>query len=443
MDENGKVRPNCANAANPYHVCGAYCLEKIADGKGYKEKDKKILDNRYGIKEVVRNKRTDDGGRSQPNCPKASNPYHECNDNCTKRSSKANIQGVRKESGSKFIDDSRSFDRKKKGSESQPKSPRALEITPALGAIYHGDPNSLESHLYREKLEAENAESFSSFEQHPEEICSQEQSFDKAQIQYSQPLPMSGKIMSPGDTATKFKGEKIQISPKVSSDASTEDGREDVTSSAFSFTGITQALEESDKEDNKSIISESCVSVGKYHVKESISSTLQSIFDKYGDIAANCQLESSSMRAYYLECLCAVVQELQSTPFNELTKSKVKEIFAVLKDVESANIDVSWLRALLNEISEAINLASQRQTFEAKKVKYESSLESVKNELESRMENLSQKEKEAADAREKVAEIKARLDDMEHECSQLDKTISSIASINEKFQGKSLVDELL
>ncbi|TYI49479.1 hypothetical protein E1A91_D12G037700v1 [Gossypium mustelinum] len=443
MDENGKVRPNCANAANPYHVCGAYCLEKIADGKGYKEKDKKILDNRYGIKEVVRNKRTDDGGRSQPNCPKASNPYHECNDNCTQRSSKANIQGVRKESGSKFIDDSRSFDRKKKGSESQPKSPRALEITPALGAIYHGDPNSLESHLYREKLEAENAESFSSFEQHPEEICSQEQSFDKAQIQYSQPLPMSGKIMSPGDTATKFKGEKIQISPKVSSDASTEDGREDVTSSAFSFTGITQALEESDKEDNKSIISESCVSVGKYHVKESISSTLQSIFDKYGDIAANCQLESSSMRAYYLECLCAVVQELQSTPFNELTKSKVKEIFAVLKDVESANIDVSWLRALLNEISEAINLASQRQTFEAKKVKYESSLESVKNELESRMENLSQKEKEAADAREKVAEIKARLDDMEHECSQLDKTISSIASINEKFQGKSLVDELL
>ncbi|KAK8263372.1 hypothetical protein V6Z11_D12G037600 [Gossypium hirsutum] len=443
MDENGKVRPNCANAANPYHVCGAYCLEKIADGKGYKEKDKKILDNRYGIKEVVRNKRTDDGGRSQPNCPKASNPYHECNDNCTQRSSKANIQGVRKESGSKFIDDSRSFDRKKKGSESQPKSPRALEITPALGAIYHGDPNSLESHLYREKLEAENAESFSSFEQHPEEICSQEQSFDKAQIQYSQPLPMSGKIMSPGDTATKFKGEKIQISSKVSSDASTEDGREDVTSSAFSFTGITQALEESDKEDNKSIISESCVSVGKYHVKESISSTLQSIFDKYGDIAANCQLESSSMRAYYLECLCAVVQELQSTPFNELTKSKVKEIFAVLKDVESANIDVSWLRALLNEISEAINLASQRQTFEAKKVKYESSLESVKNELESRMENLSQKEKEAADAREKVAEIKARLDDMEHECSQLDKTISSIASINEKFQGKSLVDELL
>lgn len=492
MDENGKVRPNCANAANPYHVCGAYCLEKIADGKGYKEKDKKILDNRYGIKEVVRNKRTDDGGRSQPNCPKALNPYHECNDNCTQRSSKANIQGVRKESdnhngikqselrkkkggegrvhqncgkasnpyhecdencfnrsteakkesGAKFIDDSRSFERKKKGSESQPKSPRALEITPALGAIYHGDPNSLQSHLYREKLEAENAESFSSFEQHPEEIRSQEQSFDKAQIQYSQPLPMSGKI-SPGDTATKFKGENIQISPKVSSDASTEDGREDVTSSAFSFTGITQALEESDKEDNKSIISESCVSVGKYRVKESISSTLQSIFDKYGDIAANCQLESASMRAYYLECLCAVVQELQSTPFNELTKSKVKEIFAVLKDVESANIDVSWLRALLNEISEAINLASQRQTFEAKKVKYESSLESVKKELESRMENLSQKEKEAADAREQVAEIKARLDDMEHECSQLDKTISSIASINEKFQGKSLVDELL
>ncbi|KAE8659448.1 GCIP-interacting family protein isoform 1 [Hibiscus syriacus] len=147
------------------------------------------------------------------------------------------------------------------------------------------------------------------------------------------------------------------------------------------------------------------------------------------ETAANCRLESASMRAYYLECLCAVIQDLQFTSFKQLTKAKIKEIFAVLKDVESANIDVSWLRVPLNEISEAFDLVSQLQTFEAKKVKYESSLESVKKELESRMENLAEKEKEAAGAQELVAKTKAQLDDMENEYSQLDKAHSSIASI--------------
>ena len=45
MDENGRVHPACANAANPYHECGVYCLEKIAEGKGRNEKEKKKLGN--------------------------------------------------------------------------------------------------------------------------------------------------------------------------------------------------------------------------------------------------------------------------------------------------------------------------------------------------------------------------------------------------------------
>ncbi|XP_022748390.1 uncharacterized protein LOC111297998 [Durio zibethinus] len=390
MDENGRVHPDCVNAGNSFHECGVYCLEKIAEGKGRKEKDKKKF-------------------------------------------------------GSKILDVSRSFGRKKKGSESQSKSLRALENTPAIGAVYQGDPRSPRSHFSRKEMEAENGGSSASSEQHTEAIHSRDQSFDKPQIQYSQSLPMSGKITSPGDTPTKFEeAKKIQNSPRASSDANTEDGREDPISSNFSFLGIVQALEGSDDEDEvESVISDSCVSVGKHHVKASISSILQSIIDKYGDIAANCQLESASMRAYYLECLCAVVQELHSTSFKQLTKAKLKEMFAVLKDVESVHIDVSWLRTLLNEISEAIELVNQRQALEAKKTEYDRSIESVKKELESQIEDLAQKEKEAADAREQVAGTKARLDDIEHECSQLDKTISSIASIMEKFQGKSLADELL
>lgn len=94
-------------------------------------------------------------------------------------------------------------------------------------------------------------------------------------------------------------------------------------SMSFSFSGITNALEGSDDDDEiQSVISDSCVSVGKYHVKESLASILQSIFDKYGDIAASCQLESMSLRSYYLECVCTVVKELQSSSVIHLTKPK-------------------------------------------------------------------------------------------------------------------------
>ncbi|KAK8518680.1 hypothetical protein V6N13_018041 [Hibiscus sabdariffa] len=388
MDGNGRVHPGCPNAANPYHECGVLCLEKIAEGNGTKAKEKKTL-------------------------------------------------------SSKFLDASRSFGRKKK-SESLPQTPRALESPRAAGAVYPGDPRSPRSHFSRKKMEAVNGESFSSSEQHSEEINSQDQSFEKAPIQYSQPLQMSGKLMSPANAPAKFKQEqKEQDSPKISPDANTKDVRE-ALSSAFSFLGIGQAQEDSDEEEEvESVISDSCVSVGKYHVKASISKILQSIFDKYGDIAANCHLESASMRAYYLECLCAVVQELHSTPFKQLTRAKIKEMFSVLKDVESAGIDVSWLRALLNEISEAVELANQRQTFEAKKGKHDQSLESARKELELKMEDLAQKEKEAAVAREQVAETKARLDEIERQCLELEKTISTIVSIMDKFQGKSLADVLL
>ncbi|XVE67174.1 hypothetical protein DITRI_Ditri08aG0139500 [Diplodiscus trichospermus] len=396
MDANGRVHPDCANATNPYHECGVYCLEKIAEGKGRKEKEKKKL-------------------------------------------------------GSKILDASRSFGRKKKGSESesesQRKSPRALETAPAVGAVYPGDPKSPRSHFSRKKMEAENGESFSSSEQHFEDIHSQDQSFGKTQIQYSQALPMSGKITSSGDTPREFKeAEKVQNSPKAIPDANTEDAKKDALRSTFSFLGLVQDLEGSDEEDQdevESVISDSCVSVGKYHVKASISSILQSIIDKYGDIAANCKLESASMRAYYLECLCAVVQELQSTPFKQLTKAKVKEMFAVLKDVESVHIDVSWLRAILTEILEAVELVSQHQTVEVKKAKHNRSLESVRKELESQMEDLAQKEEEAAEARERVTETKAHLDNIEKECSELDNSILSIVSIMEKFEGKPLAQELL
>ena len=88
--------------------------------------------------------------------------------------------------------------------------------------------------------------------------------------------------------------------------------------------------EDSDGGETESVVSESRVPVGKYHVKESFAPILRSIFEKYGDIGASCHLESVVMRSYYVECVCFVVQELQSTPIMQLAKSKIMELMAIL-----------------------------------------------------------------------------------------------------------------
>ena len=250
----------------------------------------------------------------------------------------------------------------------------------------------------------------------------------------------------PGASPSK-NGKDNKVQAPIEIHHSTEDGGEDIPSPAdgsrnFSFSGIDLASGDSDDEEAQSVISDS-VSVGKYHVRASISSILQSIISRYGDIAANCKLESNSMRAYYLECLCSVVQELQSTSLMQMTKAKVKEMMAVLKDVESAQIDVDWLRNILNEISEAIEFGTQHQTIDAAKANCVNLLESTKKELESQMNELALKEKEVAGLKESVAKTKAHLSDLELESNRLEQFIQATQSKVTKFSQKSLADEIL
>lgn len=223
-----------------------------------------------------------------------------------------------------------------------------------------------------------------------------------------------------------------------------EGSRKPSSESSFSLFGFEQTtLVDSDEGEVESVNSEMCVPVGKYNVKASFSSILTSIFEKYGDIAATCKLESVSMRSYYLECVCYVIQELQSTEFHQLTKSKFKELLAIFKDVESSQIDVGWLKSHLDEIAQAVEVRSQHRAAEAAKADCEQNLESTKKELESQMEDLALKEKELSDAKTRVEETRARLTDLEIKSSQLKEMITSMNSKVETFKCKSFSDDLL
>ncbi|XP_021906473.1 uncharacterized protein LOC110821070 isoform X3 [Carica papaya] len=416
--DNGRVHPNCVNASNPYHECGVSCIEKISQGKG--RKDVKKTDSSRGKKGEL-SKGKDEERRVRSSCTRASNPYHECDANCSKRTAGSDTRGIKNDS-----------DGSHESSVGHPaKAPSPPSHSPA-----------------KKNVESGNYESFSSAEQRDGDIYSREQSFDKEQNQAPETIPiyangtpdhhksspknsMNGIL---GQTPNKLeKDEKKHYDSPVVSDIAR----------SFSFLGLLRSQEDSDDEEIQSVISDSCVSVGNYHVRAGVSSILESIFDKYGDIAAGCQLESVSMRGYYLECLCSVVQELKSISFNQLTKSKVREMLAVLNDVESAKIEVEWLRDVLNELLLATELNSQCQIMESTKANCKHDLESTKKELEDRMEELAQKEKAVEEARERVTETKASLRELELEYSRLNKSILTFKSKVEKFHGKSLVDELL
>lgn len=184
------------------------------------------------------------------------------------------------------------------------------------------------------------------------------------------------------------------------------------------------------------MISESRIQIGKYNVKESFGSILQTILDKYGDIGASCDLESVVMRSYYMECVCFVVRELQSSS-DSLTKSKVNELLDIVKDIESAHLRVAWLRNTLDEIAENVELIRQHQDMEIEKANYDREMESLREKLESELVTLAQKEQEVADIHMRIPEIRDRLRNLEQ--------LMSSGSENEQtmLPIKSKIDQLL
>lgn len=185
--------------------------------------------------------------------------------------------------------------------------------------------------------------------------------------------------------------------------------------------------------DLESVMSDTFVSVGKYRVRSGSSTILSAIIEKHGDIAQNCKLESDSMRSRYLECLCALMQELRSTPVGQLTKVKVKEMLAVLKDLESVNIEVAWLRSVLEEF------AQSQEDAESEKERHDGLVKAKREELAVQEADLVRMEKEVAEAKLRIEETRARLVEVEMERSRMEKMGFKL----EKFKGKSFIDELL
>ncbi|CAN6985881.1 unnamed protein product, partial [Brassica oleracea var. botrytis] len=193
------------------------------------------------------------------------------------------------------------------------------------------------------------------------------------------------------------------------------------------------------KEESQSMISESYVSVANYRVKASVAETLQAIISKHGDIAASSKLQSNVTRSYYLESLAAVVMELRRSGLKDLTKTRVAEMAAVVKDMESVKIEVSWLKKAVAELGEAVEYAGEYEAAKAEREACERDLKARKGEMEEMREELGKREKEIRECRERVTAVAGKLGQLEMKGSRLNKNLEMFHSKVDKFQGEAVL----
>ncbi|XP_022928274.1 uncharacterized protein LOC111435153 isoform X1 [Cucurbita moschata] len=398
MAERRKVRPDCIYASNPFHECTEYCIKKTAESKAEKDKKSKGKGSWLDISKSFGRKKSRpkppnevDGGRYSSSVSTEARSLNSC---ITPKINVESRNGGHISPTKRFYSEDRSL-----SAEQAPRIPSYESL------IMHDYPEDAPKQRWIRMTNNRNGDEDEDGEH--EILCK--------------------KVLTPNGKNAK------EASQKPSSESS------------FSLSGFEQTLvdDSDDEEEIKSVNSEMCVPVGKYNVKASFSSILTSIFENYGDIATTCKLESVSMRSYYLQCVCYVIQELQSTEFHQLTKSKVKELLAIVKDVESSQINIGWLKSSLDEISQAVELRSQHRATEAAKADCEQNLESTKKELEFQMKDLALKEQEASDAKTKVAKTRARVTELELESSQLEELIASMNSKVQTLRSKSFADGLL
>ncbi|XP_013602624.1 PREDICTED: protein SON-like [Brassica oleracea var. oleracea] len=186
----------------------------------------------------------------------------------------------------------------------------------------------------------------------------------------------------------------------------------------------------------QSIVSDSIVSVGDYKVRASVSATLYQILDKHGDIASGTKLHSLAARSYYLEMLASVVFELQTTPLRHLKESRVVEMLAIVRDVESVKIKAGWLTPVLEEIVEAVKHYDQHERSRVERELWEGEVLLVRQEMEREGKELKEKEKKLKEWRERTTEMAGKLGSLGMRRARLDKSLALLSSKVDKFQGK-------
>lgn len=176
--------------------------------------------------------------------------------------------------------------------------------------------------------------------------------------------------------------------------------------------------------------------VGSYAVNPSLTATLNAIMNKHGDIAKDCQFQSSCMLTSVLENICGLVKDLQNIPFTNLKWDRLKSFYSVLEDAENVKLNVKWLRNRLDEILEAVISVKEFKNIRDAKAKKTQRMETIKKSLDL-------KKAELVNIQSAIQLLENQLSSEEMETEKLKGTLIDLTSKCQQFHQKGLMDGLL
>lgn len=154
------------------------------------------------------------------------------------------------------------------------------------------------------------------------------------------------------------------------------------------------------------------VDVHGYKVKVSSAPTLAAIFSKYGDITANCQYKSPTVKASLLEVVSDVVRQLKTSDI-DANFSAIQDMKSVVSDAADAKLDVSWLQQYLEEISEEEDVKKKSSNLMELRVTTMLVTKAAKKDLVERNGEVLAAEKRLKKAERRLQEAKSRAGEAE------------------------------
>ncbi|KAK3025006.1 hypothetical protein RJ639_044615 [Escallonia herrerae] len=214
--------------------------------------------------------------------------------------------------------------------------------------------------------------------------------------------------------------------------------------SSFNITEFAAMLgDDSDADEVASAADSALVTVNGYRVKVEVAPLLRSIFLKRGDISRASIFQSPTARANALEMFCGIYQKLENAELKYVTLVELESMLGVVQDLESARLEVWWLRERLDKVCEALRLSRGYPNLKVALASNCQDIERKKKELDIKGQAIERKKKELEVLEETFRISSKELTAMVAESEKMKGTVSDTRTMIKRLYQGRLVDGLL
>lgn len=210
--------------------------------------------------------------------------------------------------------------------------------------------------------------------------------------------------------------------------------------------GITEFVKNMAVDEDDEVDSQRCAmdTVEGYTVKPESMAILRKILTRHGDIAKNCTVSIMEFRSGLLEMICGIILQLQGKDLKQIKEDFLLHNIALVDGMKNLEVDIEWLRVLLNDMLEAKQ--PLREKLGKLKEKRDSNRKTIED-AESKLRECEERERKLSALLESTLDEKIvwkeTLGKAKDESTRITQTIKSSMSKAKRFYDCSPMDDLL